>query len=244
MSAEEFVRFWKRLDIEGSPLIHPDDDIPAIELQGDVNTYNDYVRVLGDGALREKALHTSLVPVPYLGDLVNADIVILLLNPGLGPLDYWAEEQSPEFRNHLIASLWQERRTHISLDPEWAWTGGFKWWEEKLRDVGKLIALERFDGNYGRALRSLSERVLAVELVPYHSIKFGASLNLSSMRKAQQFVSSIECDRTVIITRGARHWSVNENPNVVRYSAGQARGASLSKKSPGGQAILRAYGLV
>ncbi|ODR88489.1 hypothetical protein A8M32_26190 [Sinorhizobium alkalisoli] len=99
-----------------------------------------------------------------------------------------------------MASIRQERRNHLFLDPKWAWTSGFVWWENKLRDVARVIASERFNGHYGRALadlsfiewyaeegkRLLSRRVAAIELVLYHSFRFGSSKKFASACETPQ----------------------------------------------------------
>jgi hypothetical protein len=39
-----------------------------------------------------KELHLSLLPAPYHGNIANARIIILLMNPGFVASDYYAEE--------------------------------------------------------------------------------------------------------------------------------------------------------
>ena len=36
-----------------------------------------------------KWLHLGLIPDPFMGDMLNASIYVLMLNPGLGPGDYF-----------------------------------------------------------------------------------------------------------------------------------------------------------
>ncbi len=38
-----------------------------------------------------KRLHLSLIPQPFCGNVYSARVVILALNPGLNPLDYFGE---------------------------------------------------------------------------------------------------------------------------------------------------------
>ncbi|MCA1490736.1 hypothetical protein I6F11_07360 [Ensifer sp. NBAIM29] len=104
----------------------------------------------------------------------------------LSACDYHIEQHYPAFRDQLIASIRQERRNHLFLDPKWAWTSGFVWWENKLRDVARVIASERFNGHYGRALADLSRRVAAIELVLYHSFRFGSSKKFASACETPQ----------------------------------------------------------
>ena len=50
---------------------------------------------------RDTRLHLGLVPLPYGGDLRSAKVFVLMLNPGLGPSDYYAEQTSREWRDLL-----------------------------------------------------------------------------------------------------------------------------------------------
>ena len=44
--------------------------------------------------------------MPFVGDLQSADVFLVLLNPGLGPLDYYGEEKNePGYREALLANL-------------------------------------------------------------------------------------------------------------------------------------------
>jgi hypothetical protein len=127
------------------------------------------------------------------------------------------------------------------------------WWEKKLRDVIHEIAAQKYNGNYRSALRSLSKRLACVELIPYHSVSFkdhSLIKLLPSIKKAQEFVlTSLVHDakvgkRTLIVTRQVRSWGLMKMPGVVIYEGGHTRGASLSKKSEGGKAILERYGIL
>jgi hypothetical protein len=42
-------------------------------------------------ASHDRRLHLGLLPQPFFGDLRRASIYVLLLNPGLGPDDYYDE---------------------------------------------------------------------------------------------------------------------------------------------------------
>jgi len=117
------LKFWDEAPLNIAPYVHPKDRIHQNHVQSGVSSYAEYVRAFENGTLKKAAFHLSLLPQPYFGDLENAEIVILTINPGLSACDYYAEENSPEFKNELIASIRQEKREHIFLDPKWAWTG-------------------------------------------------------------------------------------------------------------------------
>lgn len=239
------MSFWDECDLEAPPYQHPKDDLLSNGIEQDVCCYADYVRAFKENRLANKALHLSLLPQPYHGDLRNAEVFVLLKNPGLHPSDYYAEEKDPEFRQSIIATIRQEKRSHMFLDPKWAWTSGFNWWESKLRMVGRLIAKDRFDGDYSKALADLARRIACLELVPYHSQTFSGPTQIASAKAVRRFAreAARDRDRTIVVTRAVKDWDVGNGSNIVAYNAGQARGASLGPDTPGGRAILERYRL-
>ncbi len=237
------LTFWNEANLDAAPYAHPRDVIPAKHIQSGISSYAEFLTAFESGLLSRTAFHLSLLPQPYHGDLDNAEILLLLINPGLSACDYHVEQNYPAFREDLIASIRQERRNHIFLDPNWAWTSGFVWWESKLRDVARVIAAERFNGHYGRALADLACRVASIELVPYHSFNFGSSKRIASSNEARRFVSSIDPSRTIIVTRSVADWELPDAANIIKYPSAHARSASLGLKTIGGKAILERYGI-
>ena len=128
------------------------------------------------GDLSDHRFHFSLLPIPYLGDLNRADIFVLQLNPGFNLNNYYAEWNVPAFRRRVERNVRQEldgvEFPFYSLDPELCWYSGYRWWEGKLHDIAATIANRKYKGRYFDALRELSQRIAAIELVPYHSIAF------------------------------------------------------------------------
>ena len=159
----------------------------------------------------------------------------------------------PGFRHQFEKTIAQDftgtEFPFIWLDPEYCWHGGFRWWESKLRPILRIIAENKLRGNYLSALRSLSKRLAAVELVPYHSSTFKAHRlieDLPSVHAARIFVQDIlmQADKTVIVTRQVEAWKLPKGlPNLISYGRGLARGASLGPDTPGGRAILAQYGI-
>lgn len=211
------VKFWDEARLDAAPYVHPQDVIRGVHIQPEVASYSDFLRAFERGMLLDRGLHLSLLPQPYFGDLTKAEVLLLLINPGLSACDYHAEENYPEFRKELIAAIRQEKTEHVFLNPKWAWTSGFRWWEGKLRDVAQVIAAKRFDGHYGGALADLSGRIASVEMVPYHSFRFGASLTMASARAARAFAASAaSAGRTVIVMRRVNEWKLPDGPNVIK----------------------------
>lgn len=195
--------------------------------------------------------HLGLLPKPYIGDLQNATIFILLLNPGLSPDDYYGEFKVPEFRKSVLSNIRQDFGNDdfpfLFLNPKYAWHAGFEWWHNKLKDVIKDLSTNQ-KISFAEARKKLAQRLACIELLPYHSKKFSLSekqlRKLSSTQLSIEFVEKFVVPKVkrreaiVIVTRKTRFWNLPENRGVILYNAGQARGASLSSNSPGGRAIL------
>ena len=114
--------------------------------------------------------------MPFAGDIEKARVIVLLLNPGLEPDDYFAEYRVPGFRDRLICSLRQDfsRTEHpfVSLDPAISWHSGYRWWHGKFQSVMASLAKE-WNVSYADARRHFSKILGCVELVPYHSVSYG-----------------------------------------------------------------------
>ena len=258
----DIVKFWNRLPVGTPPFVHPEDR-PILERNK--RTFSDarldfdnFVKSDRFGAFQDHRFHLSLLPVPYVGNLIKADIFILLLNPGFDFVDYFAEWRMAKFKKSLEKNLRQDFRKadfpFLYLNPEFCWHGGFTWWERKFRDVATRIAEEKFGGRYLDAIRDLAHRVAAIELIPYHSISFrehGVISMLPSSRHAQDFArNTLVCrankgNATTIITRQHKEWDMGSSTNkyIVIYTGGLTRGASLGRNTPGGKAILERYGI-
>lgn len=258
----ELIAFWKQCNLDRFPYFHPEDD-HLLQSNGELidaqmPRFDDLISQKRFGPFDTK-LNLSLLPVPYVGDIRRAKIVILSLNPGLEYTDCWAESKMPAFRMRLKENLQQSLIgadfPFYGLDPQFCWHSGFVYWEKKLRDVIVRIAAERFNENYFDALRDLSKEFACLELIPYHSSSFHAhslvKKHLPSVEMVKKFVrerlvpEAKEGKRTIIVTRQVREWGfpgiAKSKKNLILYDSGHARGASLSPVSEGGKAILRHY---
>lgn len=204
----------------------------------------------------DKRVHLGLIPQPFCGDVRRASVYILLLNPGLGPQDYYGEYEVQAYRKALLANLRQEWPRGVMpftfLDPRFAWHGGFEWWHGKLAGVIQRLATA-WDVPFSVARAELGARLASIELFPYHSTDSGGlarwlrdgAQSLSSVSMARTFVSkhvlsSVRRGKAlVIVTRKAKAWDLRRDPGIVVYSAAQARGAHLTPESTGGKAIIR-----
>ncbi len=175
-----------------------------------------------------------------------------MLNPGLGPDDYYAEYEVAKFRRALLANLKQKFRRgslpFLFLDPQYAWHGGFAWWHRKLAGVISDLA-KAWKVEFKEARARLARKLASIELVPYHSTKSAeawiARPRLQSVSLAQNFVHDVVLSRVtdgkaiVIAIHKAKVWNLPKHSGIVSYSRKKSQAASLSPESRGGRAILR-----
>jgi len=254
------VRFWDECRLSKPPYIHPADvevlNSRPSHIEQTIRSHKQFIESDRFGRFDDRRFHLSLLPVPYLGRLATAKVVILLLNPGLGLSDYLTDEDEVHSRwskKVIRQELAGAEYPFISLNPEFCWTGGFQWWERKLRKVCTIVAEEKFQGRYIDALRFLSNQLAAIELVPYHSRNFNNSSfvdQLPSARVALDHVKSSLVPRArrgeikLIATRKVAAWSLPKNcRHIIQYEGGLTRSAPLGPKTPGGEAILNALGI-
>jgi len=187
------VDFWSAFRDKAPPFFHPDDEVLLRQRRASlfteralVKNFDKYVRSSKFSETRSSEFQLNLLPQPYSGDLRRARIFLLLLNPGFSdPLDLYAELENQSYRAKKIRTLRQHVKSAAfpfkSLDPSNCWTGGYRWWQGKFREVIGAVA-KRMDCSYYQASKLVSERIAAVQLIPYHSSKcpFGKKLSRTS----------------------------------------------------------------
>lgn len=196
-------------------------------------------------------LQLGIIPHPFCGDIKNAEIYILMLNPGYGPHDYFAELEVLSYKEAALKNLRQEfeHRSYpfYLLNPEFAWTGGYAWWHKKLAFTIDEIS-KKNETDYANARKCLSQKIASIELVPYHSTSFydpiGWAKKLESAKLARKFVNEyvvpkVQRNEAILIaTRKVKEWNLPEHNNIIVYSSSEARSAHLSPASRGGRAII------
>ena len=250
----ELIEAWRDWHASGARGVLPGDEalLNRPDLTCNHQSWDEFV-ASDQWVAKSKHLHLGLTPTPYVGSLETARIFVLLLNPGFGPLNYFAEYKAPSGQAmHLDCIAQNEanaRRGFYLLTPESSWRGGFRYWHGKLSGVANELAQEAgmsLADAFGRIRRSLA----VIELVPYHSAVFGMPRSvidrLRSVQLAQRLVHEFVMpkvqrgDATVVATRKAKLWGVEPAERVVVYEGGETRGAHLGPTTRGGGAILRA----
>jgi hypothetical protein len=183
------------------------------------STWADVIRDPCFGADVDRRLQIGLVPQPFMGNLEAAKVVIVLLNPGLGPADFHAEFEHPTFRAALLQNLRGElvhsQFPFLFLDPTWAWTGGYSWWYARLRRI--IACFEEKAGSRREAQSFVARNIASLELVPYHSQKEPRGYpDLPSVGLAKRAAAALQhAGKKIVVVRGHQHWALPEVADQV-----------------------------
>ena len=250
-------RDWA-LKCEGPPYMLPTDKgvLKSPRMKEKIVLRNGWESVTGNNGPNKPGdahLHLDLIPVPFMGDLEKASVYVLMLNPGLSPRHYF-EYRDARFRQALVANLRQKpvkgEMPFVSMDPQFAWHDGFSYWHEKLGEVIERIANRR-GITFAEARKKLAAKLAVIQLVPYRSAKKPSAGRLRSVKLVKDYVRDFvikerckEKGALVIMARGVSVWKTclprelrekfkerkygDNGGRIIRYSSGQARGASLN----------------
>lgn len=250
----DLIRAWRAFDVRRRPYVLPGDEVVlAPRFSERCRSWNAYCSNPDFGAPDENKFHLDLLPLPYSGKLAHAKVFVLLLNPGFGPHDYFAEFQFRKFRQMRIDNLRQSRNaTFDYFNPQISWHGGYAYWHDKLSGLIRAFA-KKYGISYGVARDKFASAIATVELVPYHSKGFSFPRRhlseLESVRLAKKYVHEVllpaaakrEC--LLIVTRALQEWGIRRpSTNVIAYGGGEARGGHLTPATRGGTAILEFMG--
>jgi hypothetical protein len=254
------IQQWRACPLASPPFRFLGDDVPfsghSTKFISVCDSYDEYLKSPAFGDPRDTTLHLGLIPSPYYGNIESASIYMLMLNPGLQPIDYFAEHIAPEFRHALVRNLHQKQAQSpfpfIFLNPRFAWHSGFTYWQKKLHDVVSIFK-EKRNLTLTAALSDMARRIVCLQLVPYHSRNFGLPRDLTrhlpSVQIMQHFIQEVVVRRVqtdeaiAIVLRGKDMWQMPRHKNIVVYDGSESRSAHLSLKSRGGKAIAARLGL-
>lgn len=253
----DLVEGWRKCEVESPPYLFPGDESEIFQEDTILHcSFVEFARSNGFGSTSDSRLHIGLLPLPYVGNLAKASIFILLLNPGLSPGDYFAEQdQDGKYREALIRNLGQENMNDqypfLFLDPQFAWHPGFDYWNKKFHRLVEALKEQR-KVSYQEALSILAQQIACLELIPYHSESFGKLELLKKLKSTaamKDYVNRVLVPRarrgnaTIIVTRKVKYWGLGKHNNVVEYTSGEARAAHLTLNTRGGRAIALCLGI-
>jgi hypothetical protein len=245
---EELIAGWRNTDLTRSPYLFAH-DLPAYE--ENASTYFCHHRALSEytdsdnfADAKDSKFHVGLYPQPFFGNLQNASVFLLMLNPGLSASDYFAEERCPEYRAALGANLYQENEESdypfFFLDPQFAWLSGFEYFHSRLREVLQILATK---SSYSEALRHVARNLACLQLIPYHSKSLGAASLIRTLPSTQVMLNYVQEDLSqraekgevyILVLRREKTWGLSNIArnldNVSVYKRHETRAAYLKKE--------------
>ena len=247
---------WHGLQFDSPPFLLDEDktllSVPsAAKLVASYRSWQEFTEDKNFGRSGDRRLHLGLLPVPFIGDMEKAKVVLLLLNPGLDPADYFGELEVPDFRSRLVDNLRQDfnRREYpfLYLDPSIAWHSGYRYWHGKFQGIIAELA-KRWGVTYAEGRLRFSKKVACVELFPYQSVRCSLPerirRELPSAKLARDYVRDVLKPRSVvgevllIVMRQTEEWNLSESEYVVIYKGAETRAAHLTPASRGGRRIV------
>lgn len=245
---DQIIEEWRRCQLESGPyLLDGDNDLLKYpQRYVFYKTFNEYIQS-NDFGLSHAKFHIGLIPIPYIGNLQDSSIFILMSNPGLSNIDYYAEQYNADYRRALKNNLRQEnfdtRFPFVCLNPQFSWHAGFEYWWSKFSSIVKIES-DRRRISYQETLSIIAKSISVLQLFPYHSTVNRFFNDLYSVKLIKQYVKEVlvkkaENDQaSIVVARGARSWELEKHKNIAIYDGPQARGASLSVNSEGGKLIM------
>jgi len=229
----ELVKFWRDYAKGPAKGIHPKDNIP-LEKVSPIGNLREYCRPENFRCdMAKNTIYSGLLPGPFCGDIKNARVYILQLNPGFSLVDFFAESIAV-FKQTALEVLRQNTGImaypFFLLDPHFCWTGGSEWYYKKFKPLFELFT--RQGASYFDAGKIMGKKIATLELFPYHSFGFSGNsklLHIESVRLIKAFVQAIskDGDKLFIVTRMSKMWGLSKAPNIKIIPPNQARAASL-----------------
>lgn len=190
----------------------------------------------------KKCFQLSLLPQPITGDIDNAKVFLLNLNPSFAKQDY---EDEVVLKPYLEDTLNMDYNGCLKdypfyfLNPELENLGGAAWWFNGRH--GSHHFKSYLDAGY--KAKDLAKKFCCIELIPYHA----RTLPISSELMAAECPSSIKVreyvknnilpkakrkEIVIICLRAFNEWGISEDPsnNVYITSNRQTANFSLNGK--------------
>ena len=185
LHTKRLIKFWKILGLAGA---HPEDA--------------KVVRSYNHKAKSDRKLYVNnFGPIPWVGNLLKAKVIIVMLNPGMSKLSKQINDEKLE-RPFLMRNLSQKNNPGLFyLNPKLKETGGGFYWRRRFNS----FVQKSFD-NLEVGYADIARRVCIVQLIAYHSQKDPSSIRskLPSARIMRDWIlNEIKLkQRKVLVIRG------------------------------------------
>ena len=200
LHTKRLIKFWK---IVGRAHVHPED-------AKIVKSYN--LKAKSD----RKLYVNNFSPVPWVGNLLKAKVIVVMLNPGMSKLSQQVNDEKLE-RPFLVRNLSQKKNPALFyLNPKLKETGGGIYWRRRFKSF-----VEKYYDNLEDGYADIARRVCIVQLIAYHSQKDPSSIRskLPSARIMREWIlEEVKIKRRkVLVIRGYNNiWPKNKPSNSAK----------------------------
>ena len=181
-------------------------------------------------------IHTNIMPAPFMGNVLEAPVILLLLNPG-----YDEKEEQLDYYNHY-RPYWENEIQHqesvpglplFCLDEEYCNYSNY--WQNKLKylikatsknKVAHNVALVQFFPYHSKKFKNIPKKIssepLESQVYSFHLVKKAMDRNaiIILMRSRKEWYSripSLEGYKNLYITKNPRNPILTEN-NLDAFS--------------------------
>ena len=185
---------------------------------------NDFVEHHNNKVSENYQIQTNLYPEPFLGN-PNSNIILLNLNPGFTPAEFYYHTDDKYFVEQIQANLCHRAKyPFFLLDPLVSESPGGKWWNKRLKQIILQTSLD-----------IVSNKIFCIELFPYHSKNFrmtGSSIE-SQEYSFEILKLAIQREALIILMRGRISWekSFPQLKDCNYYSLKNPRSPYISKNN-------------
>jgi len=171
----------------------------------------------------ESRVIRKLFASPFVGNINNAKVYILSLNPGFHSGDFIDEYQNPQYIDLLKRNLLGEVNTFCFAEEISLGTGAYKYWSQKVRMIANKIA-EAKSLSIHEAFKITLSNICLIESFPYHSYRKPtfAFDEIPSCIVAKKFVKDVVVKRAendeclVCAWRMVNFWDLPDNVNIIK----------------------------
>jgi hypothetical protein len=245
MIIEELKSFWSNYKPYD---LHPEDkkylgakkqnyciDISIEELRenygSDLKSEETLINFIANKENRNKIL-INLFAVPFIGNVEDAKLYILMGNPGFHTGDYVDEIEDKTYIELLKENINISSSSFMYLRNEAINTGGYKYWSNR----GKIFKIAHYLGNLNQRpfkenLEIVMKSTCVVESVAYHSIQKPSEklYNMPSSKLNKRLVNEYIQEKTeennamCFIWRSVSFWGMKKNQNILLRDKMKAR---------------------
>ena len=247
----ELKEFWSRY----TPYkLHPDDEHylsinkPKYCLEVSIeelrNKYGNNLKLkkVKESFISNKFNRNKIIPnifaIPFLGDVENARVYILMGNPGFDTGDYVDEIENENYIKLLKNNLDFKSKNFFCIDSMAFGTGGEKYWSQNGRMLKILKYLNSKNNLTSQDNYSfIKKSVCIIQSVAYHSCEKPNNklYNLPSSRFNKRLVNEYVQNKInnkkslCFVYRSASFWNMQDNGNLIVRSPKNARHQYLTE---------------